>query len=103
MSIRKHETIEYIFALGIYYRYIIAPITKTGEFFDRIRKNDIGGISVGGKNVGYEFQISIRKAKKHFNIIMGKYGLNETFFSLTDVKQIVMELIKLDERMIDEE
>jgi len=34
---------------------------------------------------------------------MGKYGLNETFFSLTDVKQIVMELIKLDERMIDEE
>lgn len=104
-KIRKYleqkDTIEYLFALGIYYRYVIAPLTRTGRFFERIEANDIESLSVGSREIGPEFRNAIFAAEKHFSNVLEKYGLGESFFSLTDVKQIVMSLIQIDERRED--
>jgi len=94
----QKDTIEYLFALGIYYRYVIAPLTRTGSFYERIEASDIQSLSVGGREIGPEFRNSIFEAENHFNNVLEKYGLSESFFSLTDVKQIVMSLIRIDER-----
>lgn len=96
--LEQREIIEYLFALGIYYRYIIAPLTRTSDFFERIQQRDIHAIAVGGREIGPEFRASIFQAEKHFNHVLKEYGLSESFFSLTDVKQIVMSLISIEER-----
>ncbi len=96
--LEQREIIEYLFALGIYYRYVIAPLTRTSDFFDRVQQRDIHSIAVGGKEIGPEFRASIRQAEKHFNHVLKEYCLSEPFFSLTDVKQIVMALIQIEER-----
>ncbi len=99
--LEQRETIEYIFSLGIYYRYVIAPITRTGAFFERIESRDVSSLLIGGKEIGPEFRQSISNAEHHFNNVLEKYGLNEPFFSLTDVNQIVTSLIQIDERRQD--
>ena len=96
--LEQREIIEYMFALGIYYRYVIAPLIRTSDFFQRIQQRDIPSIAVGGREIGPEFRSSILQAEKHFNHVLRKYGLSEAFFSLTDVKQIVLKLIKIEER-----
>ena len=83
MYLEQKESIEYIFALGIYYRYVIAPLTRTGAFFERIQERDIPSLLVGGKEIGPEFQQSISNAGKHLNKILDDYGLSESFFSTT--------------------
>jgi len=87
-----------LFALGIYYRYVIAPLTRTSDFFERVQQKDIHSIAIGGREIGSEFRASIYQAEQHFNQVLKKYGLSESFFSLTDVKQIVMSLIQMEER-----
>ncbi len=99
--LEQREAIEYIFSLGIYYRYVIAPLTRTSTFFKRIESRDIPSLSIGGKEIGPEFRKSISNAESHFNNVIWKYGLSEPFFSITDVKQIVMSLIQIDERRQD--
>lgn len=99
--LRQNDIIEYLFALGIYYRYVIAPLTRTGEFFQRIEVRDISGLIIGGREVGVEFRQSMSNAESHFHNVLKKYGLSEAFFAITDVKQIVMSLINIDERRQD--
>lgn len=96
--LEQRETIEYLFALGIYYRYVIAPLTRTSDFYERIQQRDIPSIAIGGREIGPEFRNSIFQAEKHFHHVLREYGLSESFFSLTDVKQIVMSLIRIEER-----
>ena len=96
--LEQRETIEYLFALGIYYRYVIAPLTRTSDFYERIQQRDIPSIAIGGREIGPEFRNSIFQAEKHFHYVLREYGLSESFFSLTDVKQIVMSLIRIEER-----
>lgn len=96
--LKQSDIIEYLFALGIYYRYVIAPITRTNEFFQRIQSWDIPGLIIGGREIGSEFRQSISNAESHFHNVLEKYGLNEGFFAITDVKQIIMALITIDER-----
>lgn len=99
--LKQKDIIEYIFAVGIYYRYVIAPLTRTGEFFQRIEARDISGLLIGGRKVGSDFRQSMANAESHFHNVLEKYGLNEAFFNITDVKQIVMSLISIDERRQD--
>ena len=99
--LKQNEIIEYLFALGIYYRYVIAPLTRTGEFFERIESRDVSGLLIGGREIGPDFRHSISNAESHFNNVLHKYGISEHFFSLTDVKQLVISLIRIDERRQD--
>jgi len=99
--LKQNDIIEYLFALGIYYRYVIAPLTRTGEFFHRIEQKDISGLIIGGREVGNDFRKSISNAESHFHSVLEKYGITEAFFAITDVKQIVMSLITIDERRKD--
>ena len=99
--LEQNEIIEYLFALGIYYRYVIAPLTQTRDFFQRIESADISGLLVGGRELGPDFSKSISNAAYHFHSVLEKYGLSEPFFALTDVTQIVMSLIQIEERRQD--
>jgi len=99
--LKQKEIIEYLFALGIYYRYLIAPLSRSNEFFQRIEARDVSSLIVGGHMVGPEFSQSISNAESHFHNVLEKYGLTEAFFAITDVKQIVMSLINIDERRQD--
>ena len=96
--LNQTETIEYMFALGIYYRYVIAPLTRTSAFFERLETGSNAGLLVGGREIGPQYRDSIRNAESHFNNVLSKYGLGERFFAITDIKQIVMALIEIDER-----
>ena len=96
--LEQREIIEYLFALGIYYRYVIAPLTSTSDFFDRVQQQDISSIAIGGREIGPEFRKSISCAERHFHQVLREYGLSESFFSLTDLKQIVISLIQIEER-----
>lgn len=96
--LNQSEIIELLFAVGIYYRYVIAPLTQTGDFFQRLEKKDILSVRVGGKELDTEFRQSMLEAEVHFHNILNKFGLSEGFFAITDVKQIVMSLISIDER-----
>jgi len=99
--LKQSDIIEYLIALGIYYRYVIAPLTRTGEFFQRIERRDISGLIIGGREVGSDFRQSISKAESHFHSVLEKYGITEAFFAITVVKRIVMSLITIDERRQD--
>ncbi len=96
--LEQREIIEYLFALGIYYRYVIAPLTRTSDLFGRVQERDISSIAIGGREIGSEFRKRILRAERHFHQVLREYGLSESFFSLTDVKQIVMTLIRIEER-----
>lgn len=99
--LNQKDPIEHVFAVGIYYRYVIAPLTKTGDFFERLESGNDAGLIVGGHKISPQYRKSILAAQLHFNNVLEKYGLDEAFFALTDVKQIVMSLIGIDERRQD--
>ena len=92
------DEIQYIFALGIYYRYIVAPFAGTTEFFDRIGGDADGGIKLGGRVLTADYRSTIRDAADKFRWIASDFGLSEAFFAQTDVKTIVFALVKLEER-----
>ena len=96
--LKQKEVFEYFFALGIFYRYIIAPFTRTKSFYEFIESKGVSSLSIGGIEISTDFRKSIAKADKHFQYILHEYGIDEKFLSLTDVKTIVTTLIQIDER-----
>ena len=87
--------------MGIYYRYVIAPLTSTGRFFERLETNFEAGLKVGGREIDSQFRSSIQDAHRYFVNVIQEFGLSEAFFGQTDVKRIVMSLIEVEERMAD--
>jgi len=96
--LNKRKELQFIFALGIYYRWVIAPIARSGAFFERANNKGINGVTLGGIKLDREFQTSTLKAKDDFYKIIEWYGLSESFLSLTDIKSIVLSLVELEER-----
>lgn len=96
--LKSAEEIQYIFALGIYYRYIVAPFAGTTEFFDRIGADGDGGIRLGGRVLTADYRSTIREAADRFKWISSDFGLSEAFFAQTDVRKIVSTLVNLEER-----
>ena len=99
--LKQSEVIEYLFAMGIYYRYVIAPLTSTGRFFERLETNFEAGLKVGGREIDSQFRSSIQDAHRYFVNVIQEFGLSEAFFGQTDVKRIVMSLIEVEERRAD--
>lgn len=95
--LRQKSTLQYLFALGIYYRYVIAPITGAASFFERLEQQQFG-LKLAGRELTSEFRASVQNAADHFRQVSDTFGLGSSFFAQTDVRRIVMSLIELDER-----
>lgn len=99
----QRDAIHFIFALGIYYRYVIAPLSSSANFFERLETKYEAGLTVGGRKIGADFRSSIQNAANHFGDVIKSFGLGASFFAQTDVKRIVMGLIELEERRTNEQ
>ena len=99
----QHEQIEFIFALGIYYRYVIAPSIGTSEFIKRLNTGFNAGLQIGGQPIAKAFRESIDSAARDFSRICKNFGLPETFFAETDSRRIILALIRLEKRRNDEQ
>ena len=96
--LKSVEEIQYIFALGIYYRYVVAPFVGTTEFFDRVDRDGDGGIRLGGRVLTADYRSVIRGAADRFKWIASDFGLSEAFFAQTDVYSIVSKLVNIEEK-----
>jgi hypothetical protein len=96
--LREGEAIQFIFALGIYYRYVVAPLSSCANFFKRLESEFEAGLTVGGRRISPDFRYSLQFAVEHFHDLVRSFGLGPSFFAQTDVKRIVMTLIELEER-----
>lgn len=96
--LREREAIQFIFALGIYYRYVVAPLSSCANFFERLESEFEAGLTVGGRKITSDFRTSLQIAVEHFHGIAKEFGLTPSFFAQTEVKRIVMTLIELEER-----
>ena len=101
--LRQREAIHFIFALGIYYRYIVAPLSGCAHFFERLESEFEAGLTVGGRKVSTDFRASIQSAAEYFHNAIKAFGMSQTFFAQTDVKRIVMTLIEMEERRQNEQ
>lgn len=97
------ETIELIFAIGIYYRYVVAPISGAAEFSERIRDRSQAGLEIAGYNFGKDRQNAIEEAHGVFVRIAERHGVPERLLAETEVRRIVRLLIELEERRSDEQ
>ena len=96
--LQQREAIQFIFALGIYYRYEVAPFSSCANFFERLESEFEAGLTVGGRKIPPDFRASIQIATDNFHDVLKSFGLGLSFFAQTDVKKIVMKLIELEER-----
>lgn len=96
--LRNREAIQYIFALGIYYRHVVAPLSGSARLIERLEASDVKGLKVGGRTISSDFRNTIDSGIQHFNSIISEFGITETFFAQSDVVRIVMSLIELEER-----
>jgi hypothetical protein len=95
--LRRREAIEFILALGIYYRYLVAPFLGAQEFVQRLNNRGVE-LEFGGKILGEDFRSSIDRANRDFYRISTEFGLPGTFFAQTDIRRIVLSLIDIEER-----
>jgi len=84
--------IHLVFALGIYYRYVVAPFGGSAEFFARVRRKSGAGLRLGGESLDPQLMASIGSAVRQFEAMAQSFGLDRSLLSLTDVKSIVPEL-----------
>ena len=96
--LKSKDSIEFLFAVGIYYRYIIAPLTSSDKFLARLAGRGSGSVRVGGHVLGAEFRLTLQKAIIQFSQICTNFGLPESFFAQTDVRRIVLSLVEFEER-----
>lgn len=96
--LQQREAIQLILALGIYYRYVVAPLSSCANFFERLESEFEAGLTVGGRKISPDFRASLQIAAEHFHDLLKPFGLGTSFFAQTDVKRIVMTLIELEER-----
>lgn len=100
--INQRDTLHLIFAMGIYYRYVIAPLFGAASFFERLTASEQAvGLKIGGKTIGPEFQAAIQRSAARFHTISSNFGLPQTFFAEVDVQRIVWKLIEIEERRPD--
>lgn len=93
---------EFIFAIGIYYRYVVAPISGAAEFSERIRDKSQAGLEIAGHNFGKDRQNAIEEAHDVFLRIVERHGVPERLLAETEVSKIVRLLIEIEERRSDE-
>lgn len=98
--LQRADVIHQVFALGIYYRHVIAPLTSAGNFVSRLHREDLS-LRVAGKPVSIELHYALESARIKFHRLSNAFGLDETFFALSDLRQIVMTLVRIDEQRAD--
>lgn len=97
------EAVEFVFALGIYYRYVVAPTSGVLEFAGRLEGTADAGLRIGGRVIEKEYKVSARAGLAQFRSTLLRFGLSEEFLAITDVKTIVMALAELEERRAREQ
>jgi hypothetical protein len=100
--LEQSESIQFIIALSIYYRYIVAPYNGLVEFTSRLdgraaEKGFDERIRIGGKIMSRENLGAIRKGIERFHSISNEYGLDQYIFAQTDVRKIVYRLVEKEE------
>jgi hypothetical protein len=95
--------IQQIVALGIYYRYVIAPLTSAGDFVHRLQSRHEITLQVAGKTVSPDLHHTLEVGRMHFQRLARSFGLDDTFFAISDLNQIVMGLVRREERRADGE
>lgn len=100
--LQQREQIHFIVAMGIYYRYVVAPFLGLNEFLQRLYGGFGSDLEIGGQKVGESFRDTIAGATGDFRRIAEEFGLPEPFFALTDVRRIVLTLIEIEERRLRE-
>ncbi|MCL4701319.1 MAG: hypothetical protein LC136_00565 [Burkholderiales bacterium] len=96
--LEKTAVIQQVIALGIYYRQVIAPLTSAGNFVHRLQSQHELGLQVAGKTVTPDLHFSLEAARIRFQQLSRSFGLEENFFAISDLNQIVMSLVRLEER-----
>ena len=95
------DTLHLIFSMGIYFRYVMAPLSSCTDFFERLQANEDVTLKIGGHEIDRRFQTSIRRATMSFHAVAARYGLSEAFFAESDVRRIVMKLMETERRRLD--
>lgn len=101
--LERRSDIEFLMALGIYYRYVLAPLAGASDFIGRITGDTDGAVRVAGRRLDKQFQRSIQRAHAAFSAVVMAYGMPPAFFAETDVRRIVMSLVELEERRAREQ
>jgi len=96
--LERRSDIEYLIAIGIYYRYVLAPLTGASDFIGRIAGDSDAAVRVAKKRLDKEFQRSIDRAQATFSAIVMTYGMSPAFFAEADLRRIVISLVELEER-----
>jgi hypothetical protein len=91
--------LEELIALGIYYRYVVAPLASSADFFGRLESSNEGvDLKVGGKRIDGEFRNRIDRGVNRFAAITRNFGLPAYLFSEGDVSAFVRNLVTIEER-----
>jgi hypothetical protein len=96
--LEKQSVLQQVIALGIYYRHVIAPLTSAGDFVHRLQIRHELGLQVAGKPVSDELYFSLEAGHIQFRQLARAFGLEEGFFAISDLNQIVLSLIRIEER-----
>ena len=99
----NESVIQQILALGIYYRYVIAPLTSAGDFVHRLQSRHEVTLQVAGKPVSPDLHYALEAGRIKFRQVANLFGLEESFFAISDLNQIVMGLVRREERRADGE
>ncbi len=95
----QREAIEFIYALGIYYRYIIAPIDGASRFASRLSTySDAGELKIAGRIQTQDVQQAIDRGIERFHSIASDFGLTQSIFAEVDAQKIVYLLVKSEEQ-----
>lgn len=92
------ETFYLIFALGIYYRYVIAPLVSTKDFFYRLNSYNTIELKLANQKIDRQVIESINKAHIYFLYIINEFDIPETLFAEPDLKKIVFGIINIEEK-----
>lgn len=99
----NEPAIQLVLALGIYYRYVIAPLTSAGDFVHRLQSHHEVTLVVAGKTVSPNLHQTLEAGRIQFQQLTRLFGLDDTFFAISDLNQIVMGLVRREERRTDGE
>jgi hypothetical protein len=98
--LQRTAVLQQIFALGIYYRHVIAPLTSAGNFVFRLHREELS-LRAAGRPVSVDLHFALDEARIKFQRLARSFGLEESFFAISDLRQIVMNLVRIEERRTD--
>lgn len=96
--LEREAVIQQVLALGIYYRHVIAPLTSAGNLVHRLQSRHELGLQVAGKTVTDELYFSLEAGRIQFQRLARAFGLEDSFFAISDLNQVVMGLVRIEER-----